>query len=64
MKKTKQGVRDLGGNSSRPKKVVLPPKGNCPHTEMKDHCKDRAGRGCGHYVCAQCGLFWDDGAWG
>lgn len=50
MKKTKQGVRDLG--SSPPKPVVIPP--DCEHKRMKE-CHP----GCGHYYCPDCDLSWD-----
>ena len=49
---TRQGVRDLGGNSGRRRSDRL--LANCPHLRMREHCP-----GCGHYVCDDCGEFYD-----
>lgn len=61
MKLTKQGVRDLDSlGPKKPKPEALPP--NCDHRRMRVCCKIN-GRGCGHWICDGCGLFWDDGGY-
>lgn len=65
-KLTRQGVRDLG--NSIKKKIEFPP--DCDHTNMIACCYGKAVSGskkgklvaCGHWVCKNCGLEWDDGA--
>ena len=55
MKLTKQGVRDLGGNSGHRRYSVLPT--NCSHPRMRQ-CHER----CGHWVCPDCGENYDQAA--
>lgn len=58
---TKQGVRDLGGNVGRPQTPDYPPPElahGCSHPRMR-YCCDHP---CGHLVCPDCGLAWDQGA--
>lgn len=31
----------------------------CDHPRLDECCE-----GCGHYTCPDCGLYWDEGAWG
>jgi hypothetical protein len=57
MNKTKQGVRDLGGNNRRPPVVQGPPP-NCEH-QMVDHCARLGKRHCGHQECVKCGMGFD-----
>lgn len=60
-KLTKQGVRDLGGNDKRRKKVELP--SNCSHEKSRlVPCGGGAcnGRPC-TWKCPDCGFTWQLG---
>jgi hypothetical protein len=56
IKLTKQGVRDLGGNSKRPKKAVVATKDaiECEHPE---HMRGKLASG--DEYCQICGQCWD-----
>ena len=57
VKFTKQGVRDLGGNSKRPKRAIISSKVAfiCEHPEHM-----RGNLASGHEYCQICGVCWDD----
>jgi hypothetical protein len=56
MKLTKQGVRDLDPpNKKRNDKVIIPK--NCSHKRMRYCCYPKK---CGHLVCPDCGLAYDE----
>jgi hypothetical protein len=57
IKRTKQGVRDLSDigpkDTNKVKPIVIPQQ--CEHRRMRECHK-----GCGHYVCPDCGFFYDN----
>lgn len=55
-KVTRQGVRDLGSGLPR-SPAQIPP--DCDHRRMRYCCHPR---NCGHLVCPDCPLSWDEGA--
>ena len=47
-----------GATWARSVRRPLPPRGAyCDHRRMRDCCSG----GSGHFVCPDCGLYWDDG---
>jgi hypothetical protein len=60
MKKTKQGVRDLGGNDRRPS----PKRKDLPVGVKRNMCRHPVAaqleRSSGHVTCTDCGESWID----